>query len=293
LVPGDIQGLVPFRQRYTLFLNEAGGIIDDLMIANYGDHLFLVVNAARADIDLAHLTQHLVGITIEHLTDRALLALQGPQAAAVLSRHAPATRAMPFLGVAHAVIAGTPCLVTRSGYTGEDGFEISVPAEAAEALAERLLAEPEVSPAGLAARDTLRLEAALCLYGNDIDELTSPIEAGLGWSISKRRRSALDFPGAVVVADHIHHGPPRLRVGIRPDGRVLARGGTEIIAEDGTLAGTITSGGFAPSLGAPIAMGYVRRDLATPGTRLGLLIRGQRHPATVASMPFVPHRFAR
>ncbi len=293
LVPGDIQGLVPFRQRYTLFLNEAGGIIDDLMIANYGDHLFLVVNAARADIDLAHLTQHLVGITIEHLTDRALLALQGPQAAAVLSRHAPATRAMPFLGVAHAVIAGTPCLVTRSGYTGEDGFEISVPAEAAEALAERLLAEPEVSPAGLAARDTLRLEAALCLYGNDIDELTSPIEAGLGWSISKRRRSALDFPGAVAVADHIHHSPPRLRVGIRPDGRVLARGGTEIIAEDGTLAGTITSGGFAPSLGAPIAMGYVRRDLATPGTRLGLLIRGQRHPATVASMPFVPHRFAR
>jgi aminomethyltransferase len=293
LVPGDIQGLPPLRQRYTMFLNEAGGILDDLMVANYGDQLFLVINAARAQADLAHMRARLHGVTIEHLEDRALLALQGPCAAAVLARHAPAAASTPFLGVVALPIADIPCLVSRSGYTGEDGYEISVPADSALPLAEHLLAEPEVSPAGLAARDTLRLEAGLCLYGNDIDELTSPIEAALGWSIGKRRRAALDFPGASVVADHLAHGPTRLRVGIRPEGRALARAGTEIVADDGTLAGIITSGGFAPSLGAPVAMGYVRRDLATPGTSLGLMIRGQRHPATVSPLPFVPHRFLR
>jgi aminomethyltransferase len=293
LVPGDIAGLAPFRQRYTLLLNEAGGILDDLMVANFGDHLFLVVNAARAAADLAHMRARLPGISIAHLEDRALLALQGPLAGAVLGRHAPGVESLPFLGVAALDVGGVGCLVSRSGYTGEDGYEISVPAAKAEALAVRLLAAPEVSPAGLAARDTLRLEAGLCLYGNDIDELTSPIEAALGWSIGKRRRQALDFPGADVVADHLAHGPTRLRVGIRPEGRALARARTEIVAGDGTLAGIITSGGFAPSLGAPVAMGYVRRDLATLGTPLSLLIRGQRHPATVSPLPFVPHRFAK
>ena len=183
--------------------------------------------------------------------------------------------------------------ISRSGYTGEDGFEISVPAADAEALAARLLAEPEVAPAGLAARDTLRLEAGLCLYGSDIDMLTSPIEAGLAWTIPKRRRQSLDFLGAVTIADHLAHGPTRRRVGIRPAGRAPARAGTDIADTQDTQAGTVTSGSFSPTLGGPVAMGYVRRDLATEATPLALLVRGQRLPAAVCALPFVPHRFAR
>jgi aminomethyltransferase len=293
LVPADILGLAPGRQRYTVLLNEAGGILDDLMVANLGDRLFLVLNAARAEADLAHLRARLGGVDIRFLENRALIAVQGPRAASIMARHAAAVAALPFLGAADLTIAGIPCVISRSGYTGEDGFEISVPANAAEMLADTLLAEAEIVPAGLAARDTLRLEAGLCLYGSDIDELSSPVEAGLGWSIARRRRESLDFPGAAVIHDHFTHGTSRLRVGIRPRGRIIARAGCEIAAADGTRAGIVTSGGFAPSLGTPIAMGYVRRDLATPGTELGLLIRGQCHPAIVAALPFVPHRFAR
>ena len=291
LVPGDIIGLAQGRQRYTVFTNEAGGIIDDLMVAHYPGRLFVVLNASRAETDLAHLRTH--GLDPEIHTDRALLALQGPRAADVIARLSPEAAALPFLGVLECALAGTNVWISRSGYTGEDGFEMSVPAADAEALARALLAHPEVAPAGLAARDTLRLEAGLCLYGADIDMLTSPVEAGLAWTIGKRRRASLDFLGAKTVADHLAHGPTRRRVGIRPDGRAPARTGTDIAALDDTQAGTITSGTFSPTLGAPVAMGYVRRDLATPGEKVALLIRGQRAPALVAALPFVPHRFAR
>ncbi len=291
LVPGDIKTLPTNRQRYTLLLNEAGGIIDDLMVAGYPSRLFLVANASRAEADLSCLATN--GLPYEHHQDRALLALQGPQAAAVMGRLAPVAAALPFLGVATCAVAGIKnCWVSRSGYTGEDGFEISVADGDAEFLATRLLAEPEIAPAGLAARDTLRLEAGLCLYGNDIDMLTSPIEAGLAWTIPKRRRQNLDFPGATTIRDHLVNGPTRIRVGIRPEGRTLARAGTQIAAADGTEAGTITSGTFSPTLGAPIAMGYVRRDLATDGAPLDLLVRGQRLTALQTPLPFVPHRFA-
>ena len=295
LVPGDLQGLKPGRQRYTLLLNEAGGIIDDLMVANIGeDRLFLVVNASRKDDDFSHIAANMpAGVRIRPIENRALLALQGPAAAAVIARIGPEAARLPFMGISPVTLAGIPCLVSRSGYTGEDGFEISVPADRAEALARRIVAEPEVAPAGLGARDSLRLEAGLCLYGNDIDELTTPVEAGLTWVIGRRRRVAWDFPGAVAIRDQLEHGAHRHRVGIRPDGRAPARAQTDIVAGDGTAAGTITSGGFSPTLSAPIAMGYVRKDLAADGTPLHLVVRGKSLPGRVVPMPFVPHRYAR
>ena len=295
LVPGDMLGLKPGRQRYTLLINEAGGIIDDLMVANLGDgRLFLVVNASRKDDDFTHLAANLpAGVQLHPRDDRALLALQGPDAAAVIARIGPTAAQLPFMGVADVTLAGIPCLVSRSGYTGEDGFEISVPADKAEALAQRLTAEPEVLPAGLGARDSLRLEAGLCLYGNDIDELTTPVEAGLTWVIGKRRRAAWDFPGAAAIRDQLEHGAVRHRVGIRPDGRAPARAQTEVVADDDTAAGIITSGGFSPTLNAPIAMGYVRKDLAADGTALRVIVRGKPLPARVVPMPFVPHRYVR
>jgi aminomethyltransferase len=295
LVPGDMVALKPGRQRYTLLTNEAGGILDDLMVANPGgEKLFLVVNASRKEIDFTHIAANLPsGMQLHEHEDRALLALQGPAAAAVIGRIGAEAAEIPFMGMAAVTLAGTPCLVARSGYTGEDGFEISLPAENAQALAQRILDEPEVIPAGLGARDSLRLEAGLCLYGNDIDELTSPIEADLAWVIGKRRRNAWDFPGAAVIRDQLEHGTPRRRVGICPDGRAPARALTEIIAGDGTEAGTITSGGFSPTLSAPVAMGYVRKDLTANGTALHLMVRGKPLPARVVPLPFVPHRYAR
>ena len=293
LVPGDMLGLKPGRQRYTLFLDEAGGILDDLMVANHGDRLLLIVNASRKQADATHLATRIPQVTAERHDDRALLALQGPAAATVLGRWSPEAAALPFMGVASLHLAGSPVWISRSGYTGEDGFEISLPAADAEAFAERLLAEPEVAPAGLGARDSLRLEAGLCLYGNDIDELTSPVEAGLSWTLSKRRLQARDFPGAIAICDQLAHGPTRLRVGLRPDGRAPARSKTVIAALDGTEAGSVTSGGFGPTLGAPLAMGYVRRDLATAGQNLTLLVRDKQLPASVCALPFVPHRYVR
>jgi len=295
LVPGDIIGLKPNRQRYTLLTNEAGGILDDLMVAHLSsDKFFLVVNASRKDDDFAHAAASLpAGVTLARLVDHALLALQGPAAMTVLARLAPGVAALPFQGIAALDIAGIPCLVSRSGYTGEDGCEISLPGDAAEALADALLAQPEVAPAGLGARDSLRLEAGLCLYGNDIDELTSPVEAGLTWVIGKRRRAAWDFPGAAVIRDQLENTFPRLRVGIRPEGRAPARALTDIVAADGTAAGVVTSGGFSPTLNAPIAMGYVRRDLATPGTPVFVVVRGKPLPAAAVALPFVPHRYVR
>ena len=288
LVPGDMLGLKAGRQRYTLLLDEAGGIIDDLMVANHGDRLFLVVNASRKQGDADHFASRIPSIKAE-MHDRALLALQGPAAAAVMARLSPDAAALPFMGVAMLSIAGIDAWVSRSGYTGEDGFEVSVPCEAAIAFAERLLAEPEVAPAGLGARDSLRLEAGLCLHGHDIDELTTPVEAALTWTIAKRRRESWDFPGAVPIRDQLAHGPTRLRVG----SRAPARSDTPVIALDGTAAGTVTSGGFGPTAGGPIAMGYVRRDLAAAGQSLTLQVRGKLLPAQVTTLPFVPHRYAR
>ena len=284
LVPGDIVGLKPGRQRYTLLTNDNGGIIDDLMVANFGgDRFFLVVNASRKDVDFPHIQAALPpGVTLTVLPDRALLALQGPAASGIVGG------ALSFMGVAETAVEGVACLVSRSGYTGEDGFEISVRAADAEALADRLLAHAAVVPAGLGARDSLRLEAGLCLYGNDIDETTTPIEAGLTWVIGKRRKMTWDFPGGAIVRDQLDNGAPRLRVGIRPDGRTPARAGT--VAVD---AGVVTSGGFSPTLNAPIAMGIIRRALAEDGTALTLMVRGKALPATVVPMPFVPHKYAR
>ena len=293
LVPGDITGIAPGRQRYTLLLNEAGGIIDDLMVANHGDRLIIVANASRKQADAEYLLARLPDtVRLGMLDDQALLALQGPAAVAVLSRLAPSVSALAFMGVA-TVDLGFPAIVSRSGYTGEDGFEISLPAEHAEAFATRLLAEPEVQPAGLGARDSLRLEAGLCLHGADIDELTTPVEANLIWAIARRRREAGGFPGALAIQDQMRIGPTRLRVGLRPEGAAPARALTQIVAGDGTAAGGITSGGFSPSLGRPIAMGYVRRDVSELGTQLHLMIRGTPSPATVAALPFIPHNYVR
>lgn len=293
LLPADLIGLKPGRQRYSLLLNPAGGIMDDLMVARYADRLVLVVNASRKHADMAYLAANLPDrLQLQAHDDRALLALQGPEAATALARLCPDAAALPFMAAAELEVAGMPCWLTRSGYTGEDGYEISVPADQAEALAERLLAEPEVMPAGLGARDSLRLEAGLPLYGQDIDELTSPVEAGLGWAISRRRRNTGGFPGAVAILDQLAHGPTRRRVGLRPDGRAPARAETPILALDGSAAGTVTSGGFSPSLNTPIAMGYVRADLPDDAALL-LTVRGRNLPARIASLPFMPHRYVR
>lgn len=294
LVPGDILQLAPGRQRYSLLLNEAGGIRDDLMIGRLGDDdLLLVVNASRKDDDFRHIAAELRDVELHILEDRALLALQGPSAASILSTLSPDAAELRFLAVARIVLAGAECIVSRSGYTGEDGFEISAPSQAAEALARRLLDHPDVAPAGLGARDSLRLEAGLCLFGNDIDELTTPVEAGLSWTIAKRRRAAGDYPGAAAIADQLAHGPHRRRVGILPDGRAPIRAGVVVADLKGAGAGTVTSGGFSPSLGAPIAMGYVRKDLTAEGTPLALSLRGRSVPARVVPLPFVPHRYPR
>jgi len=290
LVPGDLQALKPGRMRYTLFTNAQGGILDDLMVTRFDDHLFVVVNAACKEDDTAHLLKHLGGI-VQPLEDRALVALQGPKAASVMARFAPDAAAMAFMSGAYLKVAGIDAFVTRSGYTGEDGYEISVPNGAIEDLAKKLLAEPEVEAIGLGARDSLRLEAGLCLYGHDIDTTTTPVEAALTWTISKRRRAEGGFPGAEVVQRQLRDGAPRLRVGIRPEGRAPAREGTELTGASGKIVGKITSGGFGPSVNGPVAMGYVAAAEAALGTRLNAMVRGQALPAQVAALPFAPHRY--
>jgi aminomethyltransferase len=294
LVPGDIQGLAPGRMRYTQFTNEDGGILDDLMVTNAGEHLFLVINAACKEADIAHLQEELPQhIVIEVLDDAALIALQGPSAATVLERFAPGVGTMKFMSSATMTVNGAECIVSRCGYTGEDGYEISVEAMEATALAEALLDTPEVMPVGLGARDSLRLEAGLCLYGHDIDTTTTPIEADLAWSIGKRRRQEGGFPGDAAIQRQLRDGAARKRVGIRPDGRAPAREGTEITDEDGSQIGTVTSGGFGPSVGGPVSMGYVTSDFAEAGTAVELLVRGKPLPAQVAVMPFTPQRYYR
>ncbi|MBD3764536.1 MAG: glycine cleavage system aminomethyltransferase GcvT [Rhodobacterales bacterium] len=298
LMPVDVAGLAPGRQRYGLFTNAAGGILDDLMFANRDQDLFVVVNAACKAADIAHMAAHLApAAEVIPVTDRALLALQGPQAGAVLARLVPGTAAMRFMDVGTFDSAWGSLWISRSGYTGEDGFEISVPRAGAEGLARALLADPAVAPIGLGARDSLRLEAGLCLYGHDIDTTTTPVQAGLAWAIQKVRRTggarAGGFPGADIILRELHQGPARLRVGLRPEGRAPMREGTPLFAADGTPAGTVTSGGFGPSVEAPIAMGYVPAALSAPGTPLTGEVRGKRLPVTAAPLPFRPPTFKR
>ncbi len=290
LVPGDLQALVPGRMRYTMLTRDDAGILDDLMVTRFDDHLVVVVNASCKEADTAHIAKHL-GAAVEPLPDRALIALQGPKAAAALAPLAPDLDRMAFMSGAYTRVAGIDAFVTRSGYTGEDGYEISVPANAAEALAQKLLAAPGVKPIGLGARDSLRLEAGLCLYGHDIDQATTPIEANLAWTISKRRRAEGGFPGAAVVQRQLKDGPARLRIGIQPEGRAPAREGTELADASGAAIGKITSGGFGPSVNGPVAMGYVARASAAIGTKLQAMVRGKKLPARVAALPFVPHRY--
>ncbi|MCH2395623.1 glycine cleavage system aminomethyltransferase GcvT [Oceanibaculum sp.] len=294
LVPGEIQALKPGRQRYTLFTNEQGGILDDLMVTRFNDHLFLVVNAACKTQDIEHMRAHLPsGVTLEVMFERALMALQGPAAKAVMARLGPAACELTFMGGARVEIGGIWCTVTRSGYTGEDGFEISVDEDKADKLARLLLDQPEVMPIGLGARDSLRLEAGLCLYGHDIDTGTTPIEADLAWAIGKRRREEGGFPGADIILDQLKNGTARKRVGIRPEGRAPAREHTELTDAEGRRIGEITSGGFGPSVGGPVAMGYVETAFASEGTDINAMVRGKALPAKVASMPFTPHRYHR
>jgi len=292
LVPGDIKALAPARIRYTMFTDDNAGILDDLMVTAGDGYLAVVLNAGCKIADMAHLHAGLSGDARAELDDgRALLALQGPKAATVLARLAPGAAEMKFMSAAEMDVGGIRCGISRSGYTGEDGYEISVPNTRAEDLARKLLAEPEVVPAGLGARDTLRLEAGLCLYGHDIDTTTTPIEAGLAWTLSKRRRAEGGFPGAARIQRELADGPARRRVGIRPDGRAPVRDGAAISDTAGKPVGQITSGGFSPSLGAPVAMGYVAAEAVVTGTALSLDLRGRAVGATVADLPFVPHRY--
>lgn len=293
MMPVDVLGLTAGRQRYGLFTNETGGILDDLMFANRGDHFFVVVNAACKVADVVHLQSHLADVAEVEPLDRALLALQGPQAEAALARIAPEVARMRFMDVG---VFGD-MWVSRSGYTGEDGYEISVPQAGAEALALALLEMPEVMPIGLGARDSLRLEAGLCLYGHDITTGTSPVEAGLIWAIQKVRRPGGDreggFPGSARILSELTEGPDRLRVGLRPEGRAPMREGTALFAPDGTPIGEVTSGGFGPSVGSPIAMGYVATAHAGVNTLIEGDVRGKRLPATVCPLPFHPTTYKR
>jgi aminomethyltransferase len=300
LVPQDIVGVAAGRQRYAQFTNATGGLLDDLMVANFGSHLFVVVNAACKAEDEAHLRANLSDVcVIEPLSDRALIALQGPKASSVLERLCAEAPAMRFMDAGPRAVDGIGCFVSRSGYAGEDGFEISVPAEHAEALARTLLESSDVLPIGLGARDSLRLEAGLCLYGHDIDTTTTPVEGALEWSIQKSRRHggarASGFPGADEILSQLEKGAPRRRVGLKPEGSAPVREGAPLFADAASSMqiGNVTSGGFGPSVNAPVAMGYLPTSHATPGGLVFAELRGQRLPLRVAAMPFVPNTYKR
>lgn len=296
LVPGDILGLEPGRMRYTVLMGADGGILDDLMVLRMADNAFhLVVNAACKTKDFAHIEAHLpAGLTFTPRPELALIALQGPEAAATLAQLAPGVDRIDFMQCASVSIDRADVLVTRSGYTGEDGYELSLHESHAEALAEKLLSFEAVKPIGLGARDSLRLEAGLCLYGHDIDTTTSPIEAGLIWIIPKARRGAdAGYPGAARIAEEIANGASRRRVGIQPEGRVIAREGAPVLDSDGNRIGTVTSGGFGPSVAGPVGMGYVAPPHNKIGTALQVEVRGKLHPASVVKLPFAPHRYHR
>ena len=300
LVPQDIVAVKPGRQRYAQFTNESGGILDDLMVANFGDRLFLVVNAACKVDDEAHLRALLSDVcVVETLPDRALIALQGPKAVEVLAKLSPTVAAMKFMDAGPHRVLDIGCFVSRSGYTGEDGFEISVLAKDVEQLATALLADAAVLPIGLGARDSLRLEAGLCLYGHDIDTTTSPVEGALEWSVQKSRRNdgarAGGFPGAEIILKKFGSGASRRRVGLKAEGRAPVRENAALFTDQTSQdkIGTVTSGGFGPSIDAPVAMGYVPSTLAANGTIVFAEVRGQRMPMRVSPMPFVPHSYKR
>jgi len=296
LVPVDVLGLAVGRQRYAFFTNEAGGILDDLMIARFPDSLLLICNAARKTADEAHLRDALSDCCDIDVLDRALIAVQGPGAESALVRLASNVSSMRFMDARETNIMGAKCIATRSGYTGEDGFEISIPSSSAREIVETLLAQPNVEPIGLGARDSLRLEAGLCLYGADLDEATTPVEGGLSWAIQKVRRRggsrAGGFPGADLILNQLDAGAARRRVGLRPEGRAPVRGGALLFADDdgGEPLGRVTSGGFGPTVDAPIAMGYLPAVLSKIGSRVYVELRGKREPTTVVTLPFVkPH----
>jgi len=299
LMPVDVAGLEQNRQRYGFLTNEDGGIIDDLMFANRGNHFYVVVNAGNFDAVLAHIVAGVAGPCLAGpLKRRALLALQGPSAEAALASIAPEAAEMRFMGIRDLNVDGVTCVVSRSGYTGEDGYEISIPVDAAEQVARALLAHDAVEPAGLGARDSLRLEAGLCLYGNDIDTTTSPVEAGLRWAMPKVRRTggerAGGFPGAERILAELDNGPARKLVGLRPEGRAPVRAGATLHGEEGgPRIGHVTSGVFGPTIGAPVAMGYVDAAHAAPGTRIYAEVRGKHLPVTIAKMPFVTPGYKR
>lgn len=300
LVPVDVLAVKPGRQRYGIFTNDTGGILDDLMISNTGDALFLVVNAACKQEDIAHLIAHLPDhVTVTEITDRALLALQGPKAEAVLAQIVPQVADMRFMDSLRIAVGGSEWWISRSGYTGEDGFEMSVPADEAVALAKTLVAMEEVALIGLGARDSLRLEAGLCLYGHDIDVTTSPVEGNIAWAMQKARRSGGvregGFPGADRILSELHNGAERKRVGLLPQGRAPMREGTPLFAtsESADQIGVITSGGFGPSVERPVAMGYLPAELTKIGTEIYAELRGKRLPVTVADMPFRPSTYKR
>jgi aminomethyltransferase len=297
--PADFLNLAPGRQRYTQLLNENGGIVDDLMVTRppgAAGTLRLIVNAARTAVDFALIRQRTPsGVRLTPLPETALIALQGPLAAATLASLAPGEglETMAFMSARAARLAGFETFVSRSGYTGEDGYEISLASAQAESFARILLSQPGVAPIGLGARDSLRLEAGLCLYGHELDETVDPIEAALSWSIQKRRRVEGGFPGARRIQSALANGPDRQRVGVRPDGRAPARERTEIVSADGAPIGVVTSGGFGPSVGAPIAMGYVARAHGAVGTPISLMVRGKPLSASVVALPFYPHAYYR
>ncbi len=295
LLPGNIIDLKINAIRYSMFTNENGGILDDLMVTRRKNDLFLVVNAACKAQDIAHLRAHLPeNLTLTELDNRALVALQGPKAAGVLARFAPHADKMDFMTYAEVTICGVECFISRSGYTGEDGHEISIPSGKAEEICRALLAENEVEAVGLGARDSLRLEAGLCLYGHDLTTETTPVEAALLWSIGRRRRKEGGFPGDRIILDQIVNKNYRQkRVGILPDGRAPAREGTVILDKDDNEIGRITSGGFGPTFGGPVAMGYVKTEFTAVDTEIFLAVRGRKLPARVAKMPFVPQRYYR
>lgn len=300
VLPGDVKGLAPGRMRYSLLLNGQGGILDDLMVTRlpqgsaFDAGFYMVVNGATKWDDIAHLLENLPEeLTINHLGEQALLALQGPKAVDALERLVPGVSGLRFMQAGQFERDGAPLWISRSGYTGEDGFEISLPAEAAEAFATALLDQPEVKPIGLGARDSLRLEAGLPLYGHDLDEETTPVMADLGFALAKRRREAGDFPGAARIAIEREQGPAQKRVGLLIEGRQPVREGAAVLDEGASEVGRVTSGGFAPTVGAPIAMAYVPLALAAPGTRVQLAQRGKVHWGTVTPVPFVPHRYVR
>jgi aminomethyltransferase len=294
LVPGDIKGLEVNRQRYTVLTNESGGIIDDLMITKMEDGYFLVINAACKDKDVAHLQNLLPeGLSIKLMGASALLALQGPDAAKVLSEYEPAINDLRFLQAGRFSISGLQCLIHRCGYTGEDGFEISLPSQSAEELARDLLSHDSVNAIGLGARDSLRLEAGLCLYGHDMDDHTSPIEAGLSWTIARKYRDGeyANFPGAEIILEQLKTGVNITRKGFKIAGKMPIREGVEILNDNNESVGKITSGGYGPSVGGPVAMGYIQSECNNSETALHVLVRGRNHDISIEKLPFVEHRY--